>query len=155
MSLNASIAKSASVIQTMSLTMGPGLECAWGWRATASPTLPTDQPTLGMTPSKPLTPLQVCLICLPTVMTYLGLHIDVGVKKPSLCFACAWISRCREMRECVCMRVYACGTDDDEGKSESACVRVLTYCICVSAVSRWTPKPKTSDLNLSLVWTLY
>lgn len=59
-----------------------------------------------MTPSKPLTPLQVCLICLPTVMTYLGLHIDVGVKKPSLCFACAWISRCREMRECVCVCVW-------------------------------------------------
>lgn len=81
---------------------------------------------------EPLTPLhvQLSVFNLPSNSDDLGLHIDV-VWKASLCFACAWIYRCRclqELGECemdgVRMNVRA-------SVGTWSCADIHVYCICV------------------------
>ncbi len=94
----------------------------------------------------PLTPLHVQLrvFNLPSNSDDLGLHIDV-VLKASLCFACAWIYRCRCLQE-----RGECETDGARMNvcASVACVRtsvcVLTYvCTVYVCVCSYQINPET------------
>lgn len=92
----------------------------------------------------PLTPLhvQLSVFNLPSNSDDLGLHIDV-VWKASLCFACAWINRCRCLQEmgecetdgvksecvCGCERVCLC-------VRVRACAHILYICVCLQLADK-------------------
>ena len=116
----------------------------WSWLCMCLPHPVRPAPALYGT-INPLTPLhvQLSVFTLPSNSDDLGLHIGV-VWKASLCFACAWIYRCRCPWErtrwawdwwrgsecmCECKRVCVC-------VCVCACSRTCVLYMCVSAVTR-------------------